>query len=86
MKMDMKNRLPGVLAVINDHPVAALLKALLRSDAFGDKKQMPDQFPLGYGDAVNVGDVFFRNDERMDRRLRIDVFKSDGVVVLVNEP
>jgi len=82
----MENRLPGVLAVINDHPVAALLKALLGSDAFGDKKQMPDQLPLGYRDAVNVGDMFFRNDERMDRGLRIDDFKSDGVIVLVNDP
>jgi hypothetical protein len=85
MEVDMENGLTCIMTVINDHAVAALLKTLLRSKAFCNKEQMSDKFPLRKGDAVNAGDMLFRDKERMDRRLGIDVFKSEGKLVFIND-
>ena len=80
----MENRLSGVKAVIDDHPVTALIKTLFGSDGLGNKEQVPDELTVRDNKTVNVGNMFFRHDERMDRRLGIDVLKSDRMLIFVD--
>ena len=81
----MENRLAGITAVVDDHPVAALIKPLFGSYGLGNKEQVPDYFTVRDNKTVDVGDMFFRHNEHMDRRLRIDVLKGDRVLVLVDD-
>jgi hypothetical protein len=85
MKMDMKDRLAGIMAVVDDHPVTAFIKAPFRGDGLGDKEQMPNELTIRDNETVNIVNVFFRHDERMDRRLGIDVLKSDRVLIFVDD-
>jgi hypothetical protein len=85
MKMNMKNGLAGIMAVIDDHPVTAFIKPSFGSDFFGNKKQVTDDFAVYYGDTVNIRNVFFRDNERMDRCLGIDVLKGDRMLVLMDD-
>jgi hypothetical protein len=54
MKMNMENGLTGIMAIVDDHPVAALIKPSFGSDVFGNKEQVPDDFSVHYGDTVNI--------------------------------
>ncbi len=85
VKMNMENRLAGIMAVIDDHPVAALIKPLFGSYGFGNKEQVPDDFTVRDDETVDVSDMFFRHNEHMDRRLGIDVLKGDRELVLVDD-
>jgi hypothetical protein len=85
MKMDMENRLSGIMAVIDDHTVTAFIKTPFGGDGPGNKEQVTDELSVRDNKTVNVGDMFFRHDERMDRRLGIDVLKSDRVFILVDD-
>ncbi len=80
----MENRLSGVRPVIDDHPVTAFIKTPLGSDGLGNKEQVPDELTVRDNNAVNVGNMFFRHDERMDRRLGIDILKSDRILIFVD--
>ena len=84
MKMNVEYGLSGVNAVIDDHAVSAFVKTALRSDRFGDKEQVADKIPVGSGNSMNVGDMFFGDNEEMDGRLRIEVFKRENQLVLVD--
>src|SRR3990172_9803434 len=85
MKMDVEHGLAGAVAVVNDHPVAALFKAFLGGDFPRDKEEVSHELPVRHGDAVNVRDMLFGNDERVDRRLGIDVLEGDRMLVLVDD-
>jgi hypothetical protein len=81
----MKNRLSGIKAVIDDHPVAAFIKTPFGGDGFCNKEQVPDELTIRDNETVNVGNMFLRHDERMDRRLGIDVLKSDRMLIFVDD-
>jgi len=80
----MEHGLSCILPVIDDHPVTALIKAPFGSDGLGNKEQVPDELTVRDNKTVNVGNMFFRHDERMDRRLGIDVLKSDRMLIFVD--
>ena len=46
---------------------------------------MPHQFPIVFGDVVDGGDGFLGDDQKMDRRLRVDVTEREGEVVFVED-
>jgi len=81
----MKNSLSRAMAVVDDHAVAVFIEPFLGRDGFCNKEQMSDQFPVGNSDGMNVRNMLFRDDQRMDRRLRIDIFKGDGKVVFMDD-
>lgn len=85
MEMKMEYRLSGAAAVINDHPVPALFKLFLGRYGSGNKEQMADKLAICNGDAVDICNMFFGDDERMDRRLRVDIFKYDSIIVLMDD-
>ena len=81
----MENRLAGIMTVINDHPVATLIKPFLGRNGLGNKEQVSDDFTVRDNDTVNICDMFFRHNERMDRRLGVEILKCDRVFVLVDD-
>lgn len=85
VKVNMKDGLTGVLSVVDHHPVSFFFKTLPGSNGLGDEKKMTDQFPVGDHNTVNVRYVLLRHNERMDRRLRIDILESDGELILVHK-
>lgn len=85
MKMNMENGLAGIVTVIDDHPVATLIKPFLGRNGLGNKEQVSDDFPVRDNETMNICDMFFRHNERMDRRLGVEILKSDRVFVLVDD-
>ena len=85
MKMNMEHGLSDAFAVINNHPVSVPVETVLSGDSSGDMEQVADKFPIRSSDTMNVGDMFFGNNEEMKWRLGVEVFKCDRPVVLVND-
>lgn len=85
MEMEMKYGLSCACAVINDHPVSLRVQALVPRDFFSGQKEMADKVFVGFGHAVDIGNMFFGNDERVDRRLRVHVLEGGHEIVFVND-
>lgn len=81
----MENSLAGTMTVVDDHPVTVLIQSLFGSYRLGNKEQMTDEFTVRDNETMNVCNMFFRHDERMDRRLRINIHKGHRLLVLVND-
>ncbi len=84
MEMNVKHRLPGTATVIDDHPVPALFKPLPGRYGSGDKKHVADELTICHCDTVNICDMLLGDDERMDWRLRVYVFKCYGIIILMD--
>ena len=84
MKVNVKDGLPGVAAVVNDHSISGLIEPELFSEHLCNKEQMADQFPVVRLNAVDVSNMFFRHDQDMCRRLGIDVHERNGMFIFVN--
>lgn len=81
----MENRLSGIMAVIDDHPVTAFIKTAFGGDGLCNKEHVPDELTVCDNETVNIGNMFFRHDERMNRRLGIDVLKRDHEFIFVDD-
>ena len=73
--MNMKYGLPSAGAVIDDHPVPLRVQSFVLSNFFCGQEEMADEVSVGFRHAVNIGDMFFWNDECVDGRLRVHVFR-----------
>ena len=81
--MQMMDRLSAIVARIHNDPVASIEVQGTRSVCRG-RHQKAQQRSIA-GDALcQRGDMLFRNDQQMRRRLRIDVGKYNAAVVLVD--
>ncbi len=83
--MKMEHGLPSPPSVIDHHPVPFCVKAFVFCNFSGGKEKVPDKLSVGVGHALNIGNVLFRNDQRVDRRLGIGVFEGGDRIVLVND-
>jgi hypothetical protein len=83
--MQVKNTLTGVGTGINRHPKAAFGNAVIAGKLSGDLKNLADDRVVLWLDIEHAGDVLARNDQKMNRRLGIDVFKDDDVIVFKND-
>ena len=81
----MKHGLAGAGAVIDDHSVSLPVEPFIIRYFFCRQEEMSDEFPVCIVHAVNIGNVFFGNDEQVDGRLRVHVFKSGDRIVLVHD-
>ena len=80
--MQMGNALAGVGAVVDDEPVAAGELEFFRDDARHDEEMAELGFVVG-GGFTDAWNKFFRDDQQMNGRLRLDVVDDDAAVVLV---
>lgn len=83
MEMDVEYGLSRVKAVVDDHPITARIETFLRSNGLGNKEEVANEFTVRHGDAVDAGDMFFWHNERVNRRLGIEVLKGDCVLIFV---
>lgn len=83
MEMDVEHGLSCIKAVVDDHPITVFIETFLRSNGLGNKEEVADEFTVRNGDAVDVSDMFFWHNERVNRSLGIEVLKGDCVLVLV---
>ncbi len=85
MQMKMEHGLSGPASVIDHHPVPFCIKTFVFCNFSCGKEKVPDKLPIGVGHALNIGNVLFRNNQRVNRRLGIDVFEGGDRIVLVND-
>ena len=85
MKMNVKDRLSGIAAVVDDHPIAAFFESTLFSNRLRDEKEMSNKLSISLCYAVDVLNMLFGNDQDVGRGLRIDVFDRDGMFILMNQ-
>ena len=81
----MEYGLSCIKAVVDDHPITTLIKPFPRSNGLGNKEEVANELAVRNGDAMDVSDVFFWHNERVNRRLGIEVLKGDSVLVLVDD-
>jgi len=85
MEMDVEYGLTGIPTIIDHHAISILLQSLLARDRSGHEKEMPDDLSVRDLDAVNVRYMSLGNDQRMDRRLWVQVLESDCELILVQD-
>lgn len=83
--MNVKYGLPCACAVIDDHPVSLRVQPPVLSDFFCDQEEMADKISVGFGHAVNIGNMLFWNDESVDGRLRVHVLEGGHEIIFVND-
>ena len=83
--MDMKDRLSDFAAVVDNQPISIIVEPALFSKRLRNKEQMPDELAVYMFDAVDVSDMLFRNNQDMDRRLRVDILECDSMLVFVDQ-
>ena len=79
----MKDGLPRVASIVDHHPVTALIEAEFFGQRLCDEEQMSDELPISVVNAMDVPDMFFRNDKDMGGRLRVDVCERNYMLVVV---
>ena len=85
MKVNVKDRLSGVGAAVDDEAVTVLGDALLLGETVGDAVNSADELADVVLQIREQPDVHDRHDENVDRRLRSDIPKGDDAVVAVDD-
>lgn len=85
MEMNVKYGLPGAGAVVDDHPVSLRVQPPVLSNFSCSQEKMADQVSVGFGHAMNVGNMFFWNDESVDGRLRVHILEGGHEIIFVND-
>jgi hypothetical protein len=80
--VEMRNAFAGIGAVVDDEAEALHQAEFLGDDAADDNK-MADQRFVGSGGIADPRNLLFRDNQQMDRRLRLDVVNDDAAVVLM---
>ena len=79
----MVDFLAAVGAGVYDAAIAACRNAFFFSDLAGHDQQVAQSVAVGGLRFLNAGDGFFRDDEDMGGRLRIDIVKGEYLVIFV---
>ncbi|HEY1308954.1 MAG TPA: hypothetical protein VGF24_35675 [Vicinamibacterales bacterium] len=85
MKMDVKNRLSRSAVGVEHCPVPTLVVAVLPGERRGGAVHGTDERVVTRGEIIERGDVFARDDQRVQRGLRVDVGDGDELIVLMQE-
>ena len=81
----MKDGLPRFASVIDHHSISVFFQTFLRGNGFCNKEEVADELPVGDCNTMDVLNMLFRNNQRVRRRLGIDILECQGKVVLVND-
>ena len=84
--MQMRHRFTTIPAVIDHQSESALVQPLFLGDGLCNEDQMSQQrLVLGFRYA-HARDFLFRDDQNVDRRLRIHVVKGEASIILKSDP
>ena len=83
--MKMEHGLARAPSVIDDHTVTVCIKAFFFRNFSCSEEKMSNQLSIGFRHTVNIGDMFFGDNERVYRSLGIYVLESSNRIVLIND-
>src|SRR5574337_911805 len=83
VQMQMIHRLSAVAITIDHQAEAPLRNPDLLRDAVCHQQEVPQQPIISLGRIEDGREVLAGNNENMDRRLRVDIFEGDGLLVLI---
>ena len=82
--MQMGNTLTSVRAVVDDYPVAFRQFQFLRHMG-GNQQQVTQQVLVLGGGLTDPCKRFFRDDQKMDGSLRVDIMNNECLIILIND-
>ncbi len=85
MEMKMENGLACPASVVDHHSVALSIKASVFCNFSCGKEEVTDKLSVVFGHALNIGNVLFGDDKRVDGSLGVDVFKGGNRIILVDD-
>jgi len=85
MEMNVKNRLPGMRARIRHDTITRLGNTLLPCNLHARINHLSEQVGIGAREIRHRWDMPAGNNKYMDGSLGVDVFKSDDLIILVDE-
>lgn len=71
-----------VRTVVDGETVAGLAKAFLRSDDWDAGEEVAEEGCVLLVSFTNSGDGLFRNQQKVDRSLRLDITETENLVIL----
>ncbi len=84
VKMDMKDRLPGVAVAVGNQTETRFRHPPLPGQLRRHLVDVADQLPVLMSDIQTVNDMLSRNDEKMVRRLGGNVLNDNNKIVFIN--
>lgn len=81
----MIDRLPTLAVAVEHQPEAPLRDAFLPGNLVRDQQEMPEQPIVVLSRIQKRREVSARNDQDMDRGLRMDVLEGHGLVILIDD-
>jgi len=83
MNVKMIDRLPAVITRIDDQSISRLIDSKFLRQVFGGGCHLVEKSPILLGQIADFRDMLFRNNQKVNRRLRIDILERDDVVVFI---
>jgi len=83
--MDVEDCLPGSTLRVEHRPIAFVRVSVFFCDSGRDSLHRSYQRIVVRGEIVQRGDVTTRDDQDMQRRLRVDIPNGDDLVVFMHE-
>jgi hypothetical protein len=84
VNVNMKYRLACAFACIDDSPVACFRDTVLSGQDGRNMQQVPDRSFVFRPHRIQRSNMIARDDQGMDRRLRIDIPESYSILICVN--
>ncbi len=85
MQVNVEDRLPGVTTIIDHHAVSFAVQVLLLGNSLGDQEQMTDALSVIPFHAVNIRNMYFRNNQDVNRSLRIYILERDRRRIFIDD-
>src|SRR5690606_22015652 len=82
---NVEHRLARARVRVHDQAVAVLRDPLLRRDRAGRDEQLAEQRGIRRLDVVHRADVTLRDDQNVQRRLRVDIPERQQLIRLVHD-
>jgi hypothetical protein len=83
--MQMGHRLAAISSIVNHEPVAGLVQSQLGCDAGRGEEKVAEQCLVSALSLTNSSEVFFGNDQDMNRRLGGDIMKGEDLLVFIGD-
>lgn len=84
VEVNVEYGLASPCAIIDDHPVSLRVQTHVVSDFLCGQEKVPNKIFIGCRHTMNLGNMFLRNNEEMDGRLRVHIFKDGHEIVFIH--
>ena len=81
----MKDGLPGVWADVGYETIATLIQTKIVSQFCGNGEQLGEQGSILQRQVSHGGDMTPRDEQNVLRRLWVDVYKRDNILILIHD-